>query len=40
MGCEAGKFVVRFCLRFRDLKTRTDVDEMDRKMNEHTEDML
>ena len=40
MGYEAGKSVVRFCVRFCDLRTEMDVDENDGRRNEHSEDVL
>ena len=40
MGCEAGKSIVRFCVKFCDLKTEMDADENDGRRNEHSEDVL
>ena len=40
MGDEAGKSVVRFCVRFCDLRTEMDVNETDGRRNEHSEDVL
>ena len=40
MEYEAGKLVVRFCVRFRDLRTETDADENDGRKNKHSEDVL
>ena len=40
MGYEAGKSVIRFCVRFRDPRTETDTEENDGRRNEHGEDVL
>ena len=40
MGLEAGKLVVRFCVRFRDRRTKMDADESDGRKNEHRKGLV